>query len=284
MPMMYEPNFNPQSRVHDIMSEGELANILSYYNDDFIISTVQDNIAQKRMQSGNVIQMPNFVGALEQDFKYLSSIYTADTAEINERRISIYISIINILCNNYNLTFNDPGYGNVDYFSLAFWMYDFLVCNFDTHMIDFFIALISNNAQSIYNSLDLSNMKKTKDTASMYAKQVYDNQIIAAISSNLKTVLISVSGYTIEFRDILNTVLVNPAGSFIADYIYPNNDFYREIYCQYILNENTLPINITNIRLELQRRFAVATYENMRQVPTTDEPVSLNTKEDKTDD
>ena len=278
MPTIYEPNFNPQNRIHDIVSEGELANILSHYNDDFIIGTVQDNVAQKRNQSGNIIQMPNFVGALEQDFKYLFSVYTSDIDEIKERRSSIYRSIIDILCKDYNLTFLDVGEDRVDYYSLAFCMYDFLVCNFDLYMINFFTQFISQNAETIYNALDLGNAKKTKDTASIYAKQLFSDPKIGAISSNLKTVLTSISSYIIEFRTILNTVLIPQMATLIATHITPNNDFYKDVYCTYMLNENTLPINITNIRLEFQKRYKTMNYT--APIPTTNDPISLNTKED----
>ena len=47
MSQMFEPNFAVNSRVFDIAAEGELANILSHFNTEYIYSSLKTNIAQR---------------------------------------------------------------------------------------------------------------------------------------------------------------------------------------------------------------------------------------------
>lgn len=257
MPQMFEPNFAVNSRVFEIAAEGELANILSHFNSEYIYSSLKTNIAQRMNRHSNVIQMPNFVAAIEQDFTQLKSQYPGEGAEIMQTRIETYKNIIDILCKEYDLTFKDDG--NIDYYGAAFCLYDFLVCNFDTYVINFYTTFIIQEANTLYDMMSLGTIKKNKDTSSMYAKKMYEDPKLAAIASNLASVLYQMSGMDIPFYTILSYSVIDPAKHFLYYIVSPNGDFFKDIYSKYILNDATLPLNVTNIRLELQKRCGAQT-------------------------
>ena len=252
MPQMFEPNFAVNSRVFEIAAEGELANILSHFNSEYIYSSLKTNIAQRMNRHSNVIQMPNFVAAIEQDFIQLKSQYPGEDAEIAQTRIETYQNIIDILCKEYNLAFRDDG--NIDYYSAAFCLYDFLVCNFDTYVINFYTTFIIQEANTLYEMMSLGTIKKNKDTSSMYAKKMYEDPKLAAIASNLASVLYQMSALDITFFTVLSYTVLEVTRNFIYYIVTPNGDFFKEVYSKYILNDATLPLNVTNIRLELQKR------------------------------
>lgn len=257
MSQMFEPNFAVNSRVFDIAAEGELANILSHFNTEYIYSSLKTNIAQRTNKHSNIIQMPNFVAAIEQDFAYLNNTYKSESSDIMQTRIETYKNIIDILCKEYNLTFNDDG--NIDYYSAAFCLYDFLVCNFDTYVINFYTNFIIQEVNSLYDLMGLGTIKKNKDTSSMYAKKMYEDPKLAAIASNLASVLYQMSGIDIPFFTILSYTVIDPQKNFLYYIVSPNGDFFKEVYSAYILNEVALPLNVTNIRLELQKRCGAQT-------------------------
>ena len=255
MAQIFEPNFTINSRVFEIAAEGELANVLSHYNSEFLYNTLKTNIAQRTNQHSNVIQMPNFVAAIEQDFVYLKNVYKSENSDISQVRTETYKTIIDILCNEYQLVFKDNG--DIDYCSAAFCLYDFLVSNFDSYLITFFTTFIAQEAQSIYDMMNLGAIKKNKDTSSMYAKKMYEDSKLAAIASNLSSVLYQISAIDIPFFTILSMSLTVHARDFIYLIVSPKGNFYKDIYCKYVLNDMNLPLNVTNIRLELQRRYGI---------------------------
>lgn len=251
----FEPNYALNSQVYNIASEGELASILSHYNSDFVFNVVKTNIEQRTNKYGNVIQMVNIVGAFEQQFRYMKDAYHSETSKIEEVRLSTYKEIINILCKDYQLEFYDTG--DIDYYSAAYYLYDFLVCNFDNYVVSFFSTFVYREAPTLYEALNMGNLKKNKDTSTVYSKKLYEDPKFAVIASNLGSVLYSISSYDIEFETILNTVLTANIATYIASIVKPITDFYRSIYAAYILNEENFPVNLTNIRLDMQRRFAI---------------------------
>ena len=251
----YEPYYAVNSQVYNIASEGELANILSHYNSDFVFNVIKDNIGQRMNKYGNTIQMVNIVGAFEQQFRLLKSTYHSESPKIEEIRLSTYKEIIDILCKEYQLIFNDTG--DIDYYTAAFCLYDFLVCNFDTYVVSFFSIFIHNESNTLFDALNMSTLKKNKDTSTVYSKKLYEDPKFAIVTSNLGSVLYSISGYYISFENILRTVLTVDMATYMSTIIQPQIDFYRNIYCAYILNEDTFPISLTNIRLDMQRRYSI---------------------------
>ena len=252
----YEPYYAMNSQIYNIASEGELANILSRYNSDFVFNVVKDNIAQRNNRYGNAIQMTNIVGAYNQQFILLKDSYHSEADTVTDVMNATYKEIIDILCKDFHLEFRDTG--ELDYYSVAFWLYDFLVSNFDNYVISFFSKFIYNEANTLFDALNMSNAKKNKDTSTIYSKKMYEDSKFAIVASNLGEVLYSISGYDIDFQTILSIIDIDQnIAQFIASIVYPIDDFYKNVYCAYILNEENFPVNLTNIRLDMQRRYSI---------------------------
>ena len=113
--------------------------------------------------------------------------------------------------------------------------------------------------------------KKNKDTSTMYAKKLYDDPKLATIASNLVTILHHISGYDITLDQILHTVLTQTFADMLTMAILPQDDFYRNVYCVYVMNENNMPVTITNIRLEMQKRYRYVAPEYPMPAPNTEE-------------
>ena len=276
MPQFYEPDYAINSRVYDIAAEGELANVLSHYSYDFIYDTIETNIRMVANRNVNVLNMPNFVGAIEQDMAYIKARYHSEE-EVNGTRQEVYRTIIDILCREYHLIFNDvPG---LDYYSVAFVLYDFLVANFNNYMTSFFTTYIYNESNSLYEALNLSAAKKNKDTSSIYAKKLYEDPKLATIASNLMTILYSMSAYDIPFEAIIRTVLISTGADILYVAVTPEGDFFKEVYCKCLLDEMNLPIAITSIRLEMQKRYRYVVPEYPVPAPNTEEDPNNGSEE-----
>lgn len=247
-------DFIKNANIYNIASEGELASMLSHFNPDYIFDVIKTNIANRGKYNTGIIQIPNIVTSYEQNFKNLKDTFRSDIASIEETRMMTYKQIINIICKEFNLYFSDTG--EIDYYTAATYLYDIFVCNFNTYVIRFFVNYICTEKNAIYDMCDMNAQKKNKDSSTIYAKKLYNDPKIAIISSNLGAVIYNITGMDIPFEIIIKTVYPDPiVCNFILSIVSPVGDFYKEVYCSYIMNQELFPMNLTNIRLELQQRF-----------------------------
>lgn len=237
------------SQVYNIQTENEVAIILSRFNSNFIFDVIRDNLAQKFNYS--FISAPNVVAAFEQNFKYFQIRYPSDYDNIEVVRISTYKEIINILCNEYNLQFNDND--GLDYYSLALYLYDFLACNFNNYMVSFFANYIYKEKNSLYEFLNMEALKKNKDSSTIYGKKIYKDPKLAILNANLNSVIASICNFDITFENILSIVYSNKnIVNYLTAHVSPINDFFKSTYC-YSFSLDMQPVILTNIRLEIQK-------------------------------
>lgn len=237
---------------YNINTEGEISRILSHFNSEFIFDIIKDNLQQK--YSYTPIAAPNIIASFEQNFKQIKDQYQTGYDEIDAVRLNTYREIINIICNEYNLVFNDDD--NLDYYSAAFYLYDFLVSNFAPYMTFFFANYIYKERNSIYESLDLGNLKKNKDNSTVYGKKIYKDIKLAIITANVDYIIDNMCNYDISLMDILESIYPNKN---IINYIYsiisPREDFFKSVYVN-ILRGEARPIYLSSIKLELHRILA----------------------------
>lgn len=246
-------DFIANSQAYNITSENEIAIILSRFNSNYIFDVIKDTI-QNRFSNYNYLTNPNVVSAFEQNFKDLQARYPSDAQNIAYVRQETYKEIINILCKEYSLQFNDNG--ETDYFTLALYLYDFLVANFNRYLTLFFANYIYKEKNNLYDFLSMESMKKNKDTSTIYNKKVYKDIKLAVLNANLLTVVASMSQFDISFENILmsccgNKIIVNG----ILNYIQPIDDFYKNSYCK-VFQTDFQPVVLTNIRLEIQKMIS----------------------------
>lgn len=237
------------SSSYHVTTENEVAVILSHFSFDYIYDVIRDSISQK----GNFYQtnLPNIVASSEQYFKQLKMVYDNpdDLNKIEETRQNTYKTILEILANAYALDIN---YENIqDYYSIAYYLYDLLVSEFSNKMVDFFTNYIVKEKNVLYDTLQLNNLKKSKDTSTIYNKKMYKNTKLAIINANLEYVMDCICGFDITFNTILNTIYQDKNMiKFIENIVSPKIEFFTS-YIN-MLRSPIRPIILTNIRLSIQ--------------------------------
>ena len=232
-----------------IYTEAEVSEILSHFNTDYILDTIDDNIGYRL--NFYAPSIPNIVISIESFYKELIIRYENEVDSIKSTRNDTYETIISILCNKFNLSYNNENIQ--DNYSVALYLYKFLISEFKTTIISFFTNFIYKEKNSLYESLRLDDIKKDKSNSSAYTKKLYKNQKLATINANLEYVIDNICNFDISFMDVLNNVFIDKNTSkFMESVIIPNGDFFKENIVFILQQPAIKPICITNIRLALQ--------------------------------
>lgn len=221
--------------TYNIRTDAEASAILSHFSDEYIIDMVKDNLLA-RTKVYHELPLPNLVNVLEYNFKNIANMYSEpnELRELEERRIRCYKQILDILCQSHNLELNTSN--GIDYFSAAYYLYDFLVSNFKQYMVQFFTNYIDKEKNNIYSSFDLAELKKSKDSTTIYGKKMYKNQKLAIINANLDYVINNICVQDIPFHIIINNIYLDKnISKYIADIFIPTQDFFKTVYSQYIM-------------------------------------------------
>ena len=245
-------NFLADSSANNIITENQLSILLTHFDTNYIFGIITDNIGNRF--NCYHIQMPNIIAAYEQDFKLLASQYTdvSMIETINVTRGETYKAIIDLLCNNFSLQFNEQLEG-IDYYSAAYVLYSFLISDFKNNMINFFTNYIIREKNGLYDALGMASFKKSKDSSTVYNKKLYKNGKLAIINANLEYVLDSICNFDIPLDVLLNTTFTDKNYvKFIENMIQPIQDFFKFAYVPIIKEPGLRPILITDIRLKIQ--------------------------------
>jgi hypothetical protein len=238
---------------YDMATEKEVAVILSHFNSNYVFDVIKDNLS-KRFYNVYYISNPNIVASFDQNFKDLLIRFPSDKDNIEVVRQETYKEIINILCREYNLQFNDDQ--SLDYYSLAFYLYDLLCANYNRYITLFFANYINKEKNGLYDCLNMDTLKKNKDSSTLYHKKLYKDMKIAILNANLPYVLSSICKFDISIGDILSYTYTKQINNFIMTYIAPMGDFFKESYVMSLTNPSVAPIFVTNIRFEIQKLSA----------------------------
>ena len=234
-----------------INNEYNISEILAHFGSEYTMHALEDKLENIDYTSSLI--EPNFVSAYESNFKLMEEEYPGDTQNIKSVRQEVYSEIIRMLCEKFNLTFNDTD-ENIDLYTAAYYLYDFLVCNRNTIMVNFFTAFIINNKDSVYGILTQEDIKKNKDSSSAYSKRVYVDPKYIAISANIPRIIDYISTFDIQLSNIFQSVYVDyKLVQFLDNAFADNGNFFKDYYCAAIKNMEIAPIIIINIRLSLQR-------------------------------
>ena len=159
--------YNPA--ITNVNIDNQLAGVLSQFNDDYIIDVIKDSLNNRfRIYS---LPSPNVVAAFESTFKQLTDGFSSNADAICETRNRVYMNIINVICDFYGLTFNDND--ETDYYSAAYWLYDFLVSNFTENLKNFYSIFLIKESAPIVSALGLANLRKENDTTLGYSKRLF---------------------------------------------------------------------------------------------------------------
>ena len=233
-----------------IDSELNLAECIQHFDTEYIMDIVKNKIAT--VNYSNTLPDPNLITSLESDFKVFMEQIPDDEPNIKEIRDSLYLNIIHLLCDSFNLQFNedDP---SIDRYTAAFYLYDFLICNRVAYMINFFTSFIINNKDSLCQNLSFEEYKKGRDNAG-FGKKIYADPKYTIIAANMKTVLHHIVGIDVTLYNIIESTYTNPAiVAFFDNIVTDRGDFCKDFYATIVTRPEYEPIINVGVRLALQR-------------------------------
>lgn len=242
---------SPDNREYTVTHDNEIAYILSHFDDDFIYSTVEESI--KAVSTLSVYRvLPNIPAGYETNFKLYLSDYPDASNEILAKRNEAYEHIIRILCDKYQLIYDDHDTYNVA--TAAVFMYDLLVSSFIIIARDFFVNFINKEKEALYTTLSTSigEQKKNKDISTMYAKKLINDYKLGAISANIESVIQTICNMDITFDTYLELGLQGnqPAIDFLKSILTPTVDFFKTFIAPIVYGNDSITF-ITEVRLAL---------------------------------
>jgi len=237
---------------YSLTSEKELAEMLSHYSSEFVISVVDENIKQC---CNNItgLPIPNAVKGWELNFKSIIEDY-GEIEEVTRVREATYKEIIDRICINYNLNFTIE---DVDLYAAAYNLYEFFISRLSENIINFFAVYIYNNRKELYSNLDISDAKKMKDLSGTYARQIIDNdEALVGVITNISAVVHNIMGMNVDFDTLLRTLLPNnyQLAYYLSSIVSPKDDKFFELFCNH-LKDDCRPMLLTMIRFSLQRLY-----------------------------
>lgn len=238
------------TELYQISGSYDIAEVLARFDSNFIFDVIQDKLDHISFASSSTES--NIVEAFETNFKAMNEQFPGDSHNIKEIRQRVYTDIIRILTEKFNLAFNYED-DTIDIYMAAYYLYDFLVCNRNKIMVNFFVAFIINNKDNLCQSLNMEDFRKSKDSAAAYGKRLYDDNKFAIISANINTVIANISELDVTLFNIFQSTYKDPMVlDLLANAFADKGNFFKNYYCSILNNPEELPIVITNIRLYLQ--------------------------------
>ena len=234
--------------MNNINTDNAIADILSNLSDAYIYHIVMDSINMRFRPYSTAT--PNIPYAFEQNFKVQAEAVPSSQDQIAQKRTEVYSRIIEILCNAYNLSYTPSDY----LYSDAFYLYNFLVSDFTNTVVLFFLNYILREKKHIYDDLNLSEMKKNKDSSTLYSKKIYSNAVIATIHANIVPVLANIAVQDISLQNVLDIRYSGTdatAGYHISHIVSDNGDFFKSFIGCYAVNEY-MPDTVNAVKLALQ--------------------------------
>jgi len=244
-----------------ITNEYNMSEIIAHFDSNMMFDIINDKLNSLNYVS--TLEEPNMVASFEDQFKLMQEQYPGDSQNIRMIREQIYREIIDILCNKFNLAFNNQD-ETIDIFTTAYYLYDFLISNRNYIMINFYTAFIINNKDSLYNAINLEVPKTGRDISSNYAKRIYNDNKYILLAANMHRVLDHIATLDISLLNIFQSTYIDyKVVQFLDNAIADRGNFFKDIYCNILNSPEMLPIIITNIKLQLQKTAGSLTDTDM---------------------
>lgn len=240
------------SDIYQVNAERDIAVILSRFNTNFIYDCIENALLSKNTTQF-IIPNPNLVRSLEDNFIIMQQNFPDDKENILKCREETYNEIINYLCSKFNLSFNDND--EIDLYSAAYYLYDFLVGTYLPKLIKFYSKYILQEKNNLYKAFNLDRFKKTSNIN--YGKKMFKDNITSTILIQISYIIDQLMAFDFDFETIVNIVSDDDdIARFINSLFYDNGYFYN-FYKQDISNPYIKPNIITNIRLIIQNQSIV---------------------------
>lgn len=238
------------TQPYEIVNEYNVRDILAHFDSNYIFDILEDKLEHISFATSQIES--NIVTAFEENFKNMNEQFPGDSQNIRNIREQVYRDIIRILTAKFNLQFNMSD-ESIDLYTAAYYLYDFVVCHRNNIMVNFFIAFIINNKESLCSTLNMEDFRKGKDSAAAYGKRVYQDTKFAVISANMPQIISYISSLDITLLNIFQSTYKDIKLVYFLDNAFADKgNFFKDFYCSILQRPEELPIVITNIRLALQ--------------------------------
>lgn len=243
--------FIADNSTYNIENEYSMSVILSHFDTDYIYGVIINKIRNKYFEISDIVNIPY---TYNENFKQLLSIYTNDNDRelILQTRNTIYTEIIDLLCKSFDLEFN-PIEDQIDLYNPVYYLFDLLVSGFTNYVIIFFANYIVKERNNLYNSLNLGQYKREKDSSTIYNKKRINNTKLAIIISKLSYVIDNICCHDITFENYVNTVCFDKSiASYITSIVSSKSDFFKKFVVP-MFNKNSpiQPMLISDITIAL---------------------------------
>ena len=245
---MISPQLAQNQTINNVNTDYAFAMILNQLSFDYIFHIVNDSLNMKfRPYSA---PMPNIPYSLEQNFKMQLDAVPSSRDDILQKREEVNLTIIKILCDYYNLSYN----ASDDVYSDAFYLYKFLVSDFTNTVVLFYVNYIIQEKKHIYDNLNLQDAKKNKDSSYTYSKKLYSNNIIAAIHSNIIPIVKDIATYNISLQDVIDVRYMGDEQNtaYHLNSIISDNGYFYDYIRSFVTSDTTMADVINCIKLQLQ--------------------------------
>lgn len=233
-----------------IVSDSEITSIIFNFSDEMIMDIIHANSEEKFRPYQYYVG--NLIAAIENTFKVNIENYPQFYNETINRREEIYSKILLSLCSLHNLSLHMNE--NTDLYSLTYFLYDFTISRFTINIINFFANYIVSETNTLYDYLNLNEMKKNKDSSSVYSKKVFGNNYkLATIHANIEPVIDSICGFDIDMGSL---IMISTYDKNITNLITSNiseiSNLFKILFVPYVKDQRYRAVLITLVRMRLQ--------------------------------
>lgn len=250
------------TELYRISNEFNITRLLNNFDSQYIFDIIEDKL--ENIDYSATLLDSNIVASFEENFKMMIDQFPGDGQNIKMIREQTYTEIINILCNKFNLRFNSAD-DTIDLYTAAFYLYEFLVCNRNSIMINFFVSFIINNKEALYDFINTT--ESNVDSSVVYNRHVFDDYKYALISTKLEKIINYISNLDITLLNIFQSTYINQQLVMFLDNAFADMaNFFKDQYCSILDSPEIMPIIITNIRLELQKKTGIINNDNITNI------------------
>lgn len=239
--------FITNSDMYQVNAERDITVILSRFNTEFIYDCINSALESKH-NAQFIMPNPNLVRSLEDNFIIMQQNYPDDKMNILKCREETYNEIIQFVCSKFNLKFNEND--QVDLYSAAYYLYEFLVSNYLQNLAFFYSKFIINEKQNLYKSLNLERFKKSSNIN--YGKKMSKDPVTSTILIQISYIIDQLMSFDFHFDTIVRTVYNNNNIAHFILSLFEDDDYFYDFFKKDITNSFIRPNIITNIRLLIQ--------------------------------
>lgn len=236
---------------YEIISNAEVSSVISKYSPDMIDMSLDEIL--KRKNAPSISPMANIIESYETNLKIDMAAYPQFQNDMLERRTELYTHIMDKICDAHGLSYTLPY--NVDIYTVANYMYHFLVSGYYRSCISFFANFLTREAKSI-SAMVNKPINLNGNTTHSYIVNRYENKTkddsIAIIHLNLHEVLKTIHTLDIPLASIIQLAWANSPlaemANMLSTILTDKFNFYH-IYLSTI--DANMAEAITDIRLQL---------------------------------